>query len=98
MPFGDVKLIPGVNTEKTPVLNEAGYSQSAFGRFKDGLFQKLGGWQKFYPFAVSGIPREIHPWQDLNSVQHLGLGTTSHLGVITNGALTNLTPQTLLSD
>lgn len=98
MPTATVRLVPGVNTEKTPVLNESGYSVSSLVRFKDGLVQKLGGWEKFYPFAVSGIPRELHAWQDLNNAQHLGVGTTTQLGVITNGALTNITPQTLVSD
>ena len=98
MPFATVKLRPGVNVEQTPVLNEAGYSVSQLGRFFNGLFQKLGGWQKFYPFAVPGIPRELHAWQDLNNAQHLGVGTTTALAVITSGSLTTITPQTIVSD
>ena len=98
MSFATIKLRPGVTVEATPVLNEAGYSASQLGRFFNGLFQKLGGWTKFYPFAVSGIPRELHAWQDLNNVQHLGVGTTTQLGVITEGSINNITPQTLTSD
>lgn len=97
MPYGSVKLIPGVNVERTPTLLEAGYSQSSLGRFKDGLFQKLGGFQKFYSFAVSGIPRALHAWQDLNQTNRLAVGTTTQLGSITSGLLTDITPQTLTS-
>ena len=92
MPIKSVKLIPGVNVEKTQTLNEAGISQSAFGRFRDGLFQKIGGWAQYF-FYNSGIPRALHAWQDLNLVGHLAVGTTSSFGVITSGAVNVLTPQ-----
>lgn len=98
MPFGSVRLVPGVNVERTPTLLEASISQSQLIRFKDQLAQKLGGWQKFYPFAVDGTPRDLHAWQDLNADDHLAVGTTTQLGVITEGSLQDITPQTLLSD
>lgn len=93
MPTKSVKLIPGVNVERTPTLNEAGISYSSFGRFRDGLFQKIGGWQQYYNLS-SGIPRAMHAWQDLNNVKHLAVGTTSSFITVTNNASTNLTPQT----
>lgn len=98
MSFGSVTLIPGVNVERTPTLLRAGISQSAFIRFKDSLAQKYGGWQKFYPFTVSGVPRDLHAWQDLNENDHLLVGTTTQLGVITNNSFVDITPQTLTSD
>ena len=98
MPFGSVQLIPGVNVERTPTLLRTGISQSSLIRFRDSLVQKFGGWQKFYPFVVNGTPRDLHAWQDLNEVKHLSVGTTSQLGIITNGALADITPQTLTSD
>lgn len=98
MPFGEVALIPGVNTEKTPTLNQAGTSKSQLIRYKDSLTQKYGGWQKYFPFAVSGVPRDLHAWQDLNQTNHLAVGTTTALNVITSGSLANITPQTLKSD
>lgn len=98
MPFGGVRLIPGLNVEKTPTLLEAGYSATSLIRFRDGLAQKYGGWTNFYPFNVSGVPRDLHAWSDLNSVDHLLVGTTDTLGVITGGSFRDITPQTLVSD
>lgn len=98
MPFGSLTLRPGVNVERTPTLLEAGYSQTQLVRFRDGLAQKYGGWQKFYPFSVSGVPRDLHAWSDLNAVNHLLVGTTTQLGVITAGLLQDITPQTLTSN
>lgn len=99
MPFGGVKLIPGVNVERTPTLNEAGYSASQLIRWRDGLAQKIGGWEAFYPFAVSGVPRDLHAWEDLNQVDRLAVGTTSQLGVVTKpSSLQDITPRAFLSD
>jgi hypothetical protein len=98
MPYGEIRLIPGVNTEKTPTLNEAGVSVSQLIRYKDSLIQKLGGWIKFYPFAVAGFPRDIHIWEDLAGNNHLSIGTTTQLNIITNGTLQDITPQTLTTN
>jgi hypothetical protein len=99
MPFGAVKLVPGINFERTPTANEAGYSASQLIRYRDGLAQKYGGWANFYPLAVGGIPRALHAWQDLNQSKRLALGTTSQLAVIlgapgTSQVIRDLTPQT----
>ena len=98
MPFGSIALQVGVNVERTPLLLRAGVSQSQLIRFRDGLVQKYGGWQKFYPFAVGGIPRDLHAWQDLNNVKYLSIGTTTQLAVIYSGVLQDISPQVLTSN
>ena len=98
MPIVPLKLIPGVNADFTPTLNQAGISSCNLIRFKDKLPQKLGGWDKFYPNALAGIPRDVHGWADLNAVDHLGIGTTSQLVVITNGSLRDITPRKKISN
>jgi hypothetical protein len=92
MAWSDVKLRPGVNAETTQTLNEAGISVSSLIRFKSGLPQKRGGWSKFYDFAVGGIPRALHAWQDFNDNDRLAIGSTTNLSVITDGALASITP------
>jgi hypothetical protein len=98
MPFGSITLLPGVNTERTPLLLRAGVSQSQLIRYRDSLIQKYGGWQKFYQFAVGGIPRDLHAWQDLNSIKYLSVGTTTQLAVIFNNSLQDISPQVLTSN
>jgi hypothetical protein len=93
-----LKLRPGVNAELTPSQLESGYAVSNLIRFRDGLAEKLGGWRKFYQFAVGGVPKALHAWQDLNDVRYLGVGTTTLLGAIADSVLTDLTPQTYVSD
>lgn len=94
MAFGSVRLTPGVDVEKTPTLNQAGISSANLVRWREGLVEKIGGWERFYPLSIGSIPRDLHAWQDINSVDHLSVGATGGLLVITNGVLQNITPQT----
>lgn len=98
MPTAGLKLIPSVNAEFTPSLNQAAISTCALIRYKAQLPQKLGGWERYFASAVSGIPRELSAWQDLNVTNHLGIGTTTQLNVLTSNIITNITPQTFTSD
>ncbi len=101
MAFGSVTLQPGVNVERTPTALTTGYSASQLIRFRDGLGQKLGGWTRFYPDALSGTPRELHAWEDLGNNIHLLVGTAgpnTSLNVITAGSVQDITPQVVVSD
>jgi hypothetical protein len=98
MAYGEVRLIPGVNIERTPTLLQASISSCQLIRFKDGLAQKYGGYSKFYQFAVGGRPRDLHAWEDLNATARLAYATTTQLGVITASSLQDITPQSLTSD
>lgn len=98
MPFGSITLVPGVNVERTPTLLRAGVSVSSLIRYRDSLVQKLGGWDRYYGFQLSGTIKDLHGWQDLSSDKHLAVGATTQLSVITDGVLLNVTPQQLTSD
>lgn len=98
MPFGVVTLVPGVNVERTPTLLRAGVSISSLIRYKDSLVQKLGGWERYYPFQITGTIRAMHGWQDLSLNKHLAIGATTQLGIVTDGELKTITPQQLTSE
>lgn len=97
MPFGAVVLKPGIDVESTPTASQAGINAGNLIRWKRDAItvyaEKLGGWDRFYPFSLGSVPRELHPWQDLNSNQRLAVGCTQSLNVITNGVNGVLTPQ-----
>ncbi len=95
MPWVSVRLKPGLDVEETPTYDSAAYNETNYGRFKAGLFQKLGGWTKYYPFALNGDGKELHAWQDLNSNKYLGVGTTVGLSVINSGNIKDVSPQYL---
>src|SRR3989304_4636766 len=98
MSYVETRLNPGLDIESTPTDNAAGYNETANGRFRKGLFEKLGGFTKYFPFGVGGEGKALHAWQDLNDIQHLAVATTTEVDVITNGVLQNITPQELLTN
>lgn len=98
MAYIGIKLSPGVDVEQTPTYDAAGYVETEYGRFRAGMFEKLGGWAKYYPFAIGGEGLALHAWQDLNKIKHLAIATTTEVDVITNGVLQNITPQELRTD
>lgn len=105
MPHSSFKILPGVDQNKTPALNEAAVSYSQFIRFipdrtLGGLVQKLGGWTKYFPSSIGSIPRCLWAWEDTNSNSYLAVGAEgiaagggNTLVVIENGGLTDITPQ-----
>lgn len=105
MPHQSLKLMPGVDQNKTPALNEAAISESQLIRFipdrtLGGLVQKLGGWTKFYANTIGSIVRSLWAWEDTNANSYLGVGaegsavTGGALSVILSGGSTDITPQT----
>lgn len=97
MPHGALKILPGVDTVKTPALNEAAISQSQLIRFLPdrqgfGLPQKIGGWVKYYPNNIGSKVRALHAWSDLNANKHLAVGAESSLNIITGNNLIDITP------
>lgn len=93
-----VRLKPGLDVELTPTYDEAGYEEFENGRFRAGMFEKLGGWQKYYPLRIGGTPRAGHAWQDLNEVDRLAVGTTTQMVTIADGVLQDISPQELLTN
>lgn len=98
MPEVSLKLLPTVDVEKTPSLNEAGISACNFIRFRSKLPEKYGGWQKFNATQVRGTPRALHAWADLEDTNHLASGSTGQLAIITNGMFSDITPQQITTN
>src|SRR6185436_7656076 len=94
MAWGAIQLKPGVDTQMTLSANTAGVSQSQLVRYKENLIQCYGGWESYVSFTIPSTVRDLHPWQDINAVQHLGVGATQTLAVITAGSYQDITPQT----
>lgn len=101
MPHATIKLNPGVNTNRTPALNEASISSTNLVRFmpdKGGLslVQKLGGWTKFYPSPLNSTILSLLAWEDTNAQTHLGVGCSSTVSSPTTAAYGNGTTATIL--
>ncbi len=86
-------LRPGVNTNYTPLLNEASFSQTNLIRFFNGLIQQLGGWAKYIGTAFYSNVTGLFAWADLNGQPYVVGGTNGTLQVVYQSALYDITPQ-----
>lgn len=101
MPHQMLKLLPGVNTNKTIALNEAALSSSNLIRFipdqtLGGLPQKLGGWTQFVKNWTSATPiKALLAWEDTNNNPHLAIGAEDALYVASGDPLVpvDISPQ-----
>lgn len=98
MPNDSLKLKPGVNVEQTPALLETGYQYASLIRWRDGLPEKIGGWTKYYSSQLTGVPRDLHAWQNVANTKFLAVGTSVGLNIVSSGQLTNISPQQLTNN
>jgi hypothetical protein len=86
MPHASLKLIPGVDQNRTPALNEAAISESNLIRFvpdRQGIAlpQKIGGWTRYLNQPMTAVVRALWAWADTNDNRYLAVG--SQRGVFT---------------
>jgi len=72
MPLQKIVPTAGVNVQYTPTLAEGTWAASNLIRFKDGMAQKRGGWNKWIQeslFHCWNLPEADFP--DKKQVQHM---------------------------
>ena len=102
MPHQSLKLIPGVDQNRTLAFNETAISSCNLIRFIPdrqgvGLVQKLGGWTQYSTTAVNSVVRALWAWEDTNSYSWLAAGAEQALNVYLDSASPfpqTVTPQT----
>ncbi len=107
MPHATLKLIPGVDTNKTPTLNEMAVSYTTLVRFVPdrtglGLIQKIGGWTQFIAGSFPAPVRALKAWSDLEYTKYLAIGGERNVGVQVyreaDQSLLDVTPRTIVAD
>ena len=105
MPHASLKLIPGVDRNRTETLNEAAIWDSNLIRFVpdrqgQGLPQKLGGWTKFVATTSwTAIVRALHAWSDTSTHRYLSIGTDNSVWVSEGGnQAVDVSPQLYTTD
>jgi hypothetical protein len=83
---------PGINREGTDYSNEGGWFDSNLIRFRQGLPEKFGGWEKDTLNTFLGTCRALHPWVALSGTKYLGLGTTWKYYIEEGNSFNDITP------
>ena len=92
MPLTKLQFRPGVNRETTSYTNEGGWFNSDKVRFRSGLPEKIGGWQKNGDNSFLGTARSLHTWVNLSGTKLTGVGTSLKLYINQGGEFYDVTP------
>lgn len=101
MAHASFKILPGVDQNKTPALNEAAVSTSQLIRFMPdrtlgGIVQKLGGWSKYITAQIGSYVRALWAWEDTNANSYLAVGAEGLAPIVVTGASGNGSTVTLI--
>tara|TARA_R100001369_G_scaffold86036_1_gene120215 strand:- start:621 stop:2483 length:1863 start_codon:yes stop_codon:yes gene_type:complete len=83
---------PGINKESTDLMDKGGWADGNLIRFRKGLPEKIGGWNKTTTEDYEGTGRALTAWVALDATKYLGLGTTFKYYVTTGDILNDITP------
>ena len=92
MPLAKYILRPGINREGTDYSNEGGWYDANLIRFRKGLPEKIGGWEKLTLNTYLGIGRALHGWVNLSATKYLGIGTTYKYYILSGDSFNDVTP------
>ena len=92
-PNQPLQFRPGVNRETTSYTNEGGWFDVDKVRFRFGMPEKIGGWEKFSNASYLGTARAMHPWVALDNSRLIGIGTSLKYYINQDGgAFNDITP------
>ena len=92
MPLQKLQFRPGINRETTRYMNEGGWYDGNYIRFRFGVPEKIGGWEKFSSSSYLGIARKLHNWIALDQSNYLAVGTHLKLYIEEGTQFFDITP------
>jgi len=92
MPTQQLKFKPGINREVTSYTAEGGWYDMDKVRFRNGLPEKIGGWERVSSNTFLGTCRALFTWNDLTPETLLAVGTNVKYYIDRGGAYYDVTP------
>ena len=83
---------PGIDKEMTDLVDKGGWADGNLIRFRKGLPEKMGGWNKTTTESYQGTGRALTAWVALDATKYLGLGTTLKYYVKEGDNFNDVTP------
>ncbi len=83
---------PGVNRETTRYAAEGQWYETDKVRFRRGLPQKIGGWQRISADTYLGVARSLFNWATLSGQNLVAVGTNLKYYLERGGAYSDITP------
>lgn len=92
MPLTKLQFRPGIVRDTTSYTNEGGWFDCDKVRFRSGVPERIGGWQKISSNTFLGTCRALKPFQALDGGNFLGLGTHLKYYLEQGGVYYDITP------
>ena len=92
MTLTKIQLKPGIQKQTSDLGASYGFTDCDNIRFRYGLPEKIGGWEKTTDNKLIGVARDAHHWVALDGTRLAALGTDKKLYVYGNGILYDITP------
>ena len=92
MTLTKIQLKPGIQKQTSDLGAAGGYTDCDNVRFRYGLPEKIGGWQKTTDNRLIGVARDAHHWVALDGTRLAAIGTDKKLYIYANGVLYDITP------
>ena len=92
MTLTKIQLKPGIQKQTSDLGAAGGYTDCDNIRFRYGLPEKIGGWQKTTDNRLIGVARDAHHWVALDGTRLAALGTDKKLYIYANSILYDITP------
>jgi hypothetical protein len=92
MPLSKLQIAPGIDKQNTEYGAEGRWVDCDNVRFRYGLPEKIGGWEKVTTDALVGATRAILSYSALNGVKYAIYGTNKKLYAYSEGNYADITP------
>ena len=92
MTLTQIKLKPGIVKQTSSLGAAGGYIDSDNVRFRYGLPEKIGGWEKTTNTTLIGVARDAHNWVALDGTRLQAIGTDKKLYIFANDIFYDITP------
>ncbi len=88
----DLNLTPGLLTVNSSYAAKGRYIAGSNIRFFQRFPERIGGWHPFISASLGGPSRGVHAWSGPDGSRYMAFGTATHLWLMKDGALFDITP------
>lgn len=92
MPLQKLQFKPGITRDMTSLAAEGSWYAGEKIRFRQGLPEKIGGWQRISGNVYQGVCRTLASWVTLAGYTCTGVGTHLKMYVESGGVYNDITP------
>ena len=92
MPLTKLQFRPGIVRDTTSYTNEGGWFNCDKIRFRQGVPERIGGWERVSNSQFLGTARGLKPFKALDGTSFMGVGTHLKYYIEEGGGYNDITP------